>query len=262
VPIALPAGAGISGSIGIPPGSTIPQGTVVAVTASNVQPQGLPPLALLRSPMALRATRDVAGAVTVVEYQTIVFDHQVIQPAQPVFTFNVPANFASVTGVSYYIAEYDTLRPSLGWIHGFEGPGVVSGSTIAFAGQTGPYVFAANQPQYFALYAVSASAATPTPAPSVAPAPPPAPIGATPASVELTAVGASMNVAIADAATAYTAGYTATSADTSVATATISGTTLTVTAVAPGFTSVTVASHDGRQVLIPVGVTTTTVPVQ
>ena len=262
VPLALPTGGGISGSVSLPGGSTIPAGTVAALTASTVIPQGLPALARKRSTLALRSPSDVSGAVTVVEYQTLVFDHQVVLQAQPAFTFTVPANFAGVTGVSYYMAAYDPLRSSNGWVHGFEGPGVVSGSTITFTGQSGPYVFAANSPQYFALYAVSASAATPTPAPVVSPAPTPAPIGFSPASVELTAIGATATVTVTDAATAYTAGYTATVADATIATATISGTTLTVTAVAPGFTSVTVASRDGRQVLVPVGVTTTTVPVQ
>jgi hypothetical protein len=257
VAIPVPAGAGITATIGFPAAqASIPPNTVVSVTATNVLPQGLPVLARLRAPRAAQ------GATAVIEYQTLLFSNQASFAAQPSFTFGVPANYAGVSGVSYYVAQYDAYRPQLGWMRGFEGPGTVSGSTISFTGQAGPYVFFANQPQYFALYAVSAAAAAPTPAPSVAPLPTPAPLSAAPNAVELNAPGASATVALTDAASGYSGGYTVTSADPTVATATASGTTVTVTAVAPGTTAVTVRTTDGRQALISVGVTTTTVPVQ
>ncbi len=258
VAIPVPAGAGITATIGFPAAqASIPPNTVVSVTATNVLPQGLPVL-LAR----LRAPRAVQGASAVIEYQTLTFSNQASFAAQPSFTFGVPANYAGLSGVSYYVAQYDAYRPQLGWMRGFEGPGTVSGSTISFTGQAGPYVFFANQPQYFALYAVSAAAAAPTPAPSVAPLPTPAPLSASPNAVELNAVGATATVTLTDAASGYSGGYTATSADPAVATASASGTSVTITAVAPGTTAVTVRTTDGRQALISVGVTTTTVPVQ
>jgi hypothetical protein len=257
VAVPVPSGAGITATISLPAAqASIPPGTVVSVNATNTLPQGLPALARMRAP---RAT---AGATAVIEYQTLVFSNQSTFAAQPSFAFGVPADYAGLSGVSYYIAQYDPYRPQLGWNRGFEGPGVVSGSTISFTGATGPYVFLANLPQYFALYAVSASASAPTPAPSVSPLPTPAPLSASPNAIELYAAGQPATVALADAATGYTGGYTATSADPTVATATVSGTTVTVTGVAPGTTAVTVRATDGRQALISVGVTSTTVPVQ
>jgi hypothetical protein len=139
----------------------------------------------------------------------------------------------------------------------------VSGTTIAFTPAAQTTIFYANQPVYFALYAISTAASTPTPAPSVAPAATPAPLAAAPSSLEFTSTtDAPKTIAITDAATSYTGGYTATSADPTVARVSITGTTATVTPVANGFTAVTIVTADHRQVIVPVGVTTTSTTVQ
>ncbi len=254
--VALPPGGGITSNLGIPLSqASIPPNTAISVTTSNTLPASVPALFSGRRPQA-------QGTVATIEIVELIFSNQVILPAPPTFAFTVPATFI-LPNTSYYVAQFDPAYVYIGWNRGFEGPGTVDATnTVSFTGLPGSYIFQANEPQYFAFYAVSAAAATPSPAPVPTQAPTPPPLSASPASISLLAIGASTTVSIADAATSYTGGYTATSGNTAVATATISGTTVTITGVATGSTIVTIATTDGRQLLIPVGVTSTTVPVQ
>jgi hypothetical protein len=264
LPSALPAGYG--GSISLASANaTIPANTVVQTKVSNQQPAGLPILDLRRSVQGARLPRDsgtgTSGAA--IEYVTLSFTNQTTFPTQPSFSFVLPSAFTTIPNIQFWIAEYDPLRIILGWQRGYEGPGAVTGTTIAFTPAAQTTIFSANQPMYFALYAISTAASTPTPAPVVSPQPTPAPLSAAPASLEFTALtDPPKTIAITDAATTYSGSYTATSADPTIASASISGRTLTVTPVARGFTTIAVSTTDNRQILVPVGVTTTTTTVQ
>lgn len=264
LPSALPAGYG--GSISLASANaTIPANTVVQTKVSNQQPAGLPTLDLRRSVRGTRAPLDAGTGTSgaAIEYVTLSFTNQTTFPTQPSFSFVLPSAFTTIPNVQFWIAAYDSLRGVLGWQRGYEGPGTVNGTTIAFTPATQTTIFSANQPMYFVLYAISTAASTPTPAPVVSPQPTPAPLSALPTSLEFTALtDPPKTIAITDAATAYSGAYAATSADPAIATASISGKTLTVTPVAHGLTTIAVSTTDNRQILIPVGVTTTTTTVQ
>ena len=266
--IALPSSlpAGYAGSITIASANaTIPAGTVVQTTVSNQAPPNLPVLDVRRTPLAVRGPRDngtgTSGAA--IAYVTLSFTNEAHFAAQPAFAFTLPPALAGVPNVQYWLASYDPLRSILGWQRAYEGPGTVNGATIAFAPAAVTTIFFANEPVYFALYAISTAASAPTPAPTVPAQPTPAPLAAAPAQLEFTsATDAPQNVTITDASAAYGGAYAVSSADATVATATISGKTLTVTPIGPGLTTLSVTTTDSRMLLIPVGVTTTATRVQ
>lgn len=266
VSVPLPAGlpAGYGGQIGLTSsGASIPAGTAVQTKVSNSAPAGLPALGFGRAVQALRAPRDTGTSGTAVEFVTLVFTNQVTLATQPAFSFTLPAGFTSVPAIQFYVAQFDPLRDFLGWQRAYEGPGVVSGSTVTFTPSAQTTVFYANQPVYFALYAISTAASTPTPAPATSPKPAPAPLSAMPAALEFTAAGdPPQTFVVSDASAGYAGTYAATSNDTTIVSATIAGKTVTVTPIAAGFTTVVVTTTDGREILIPVGVTTTGTTVQ
>ena len=266
ITVPLPAGlpAGYGGQIGLTSsGAVVPASTVVQTKVSNSAPAGLPALGLGRAIRSIREPRDTGTSGTAVEFVTLVFTNQVSLATQPSFSFTLPAGFTAVPAIQYYVAQFDPLRDFLGWQRGYEGPGTVSGTTVTFAPGAQTTIFYANQPVYFALYVISTAAATPTPAPVSSPKPAPAPLSAQPAALEFTAsTDAPQTIVLSDASASYAGPYAVTSNDATVASATIAGKTVTVTPAAAGFTTVVVSTNDGRQILIPVGVTTTGTSVQ
>jgi hypothetical protein len=278
--VPLPTASAYSGMLQFPaPSSTIPPNTTVTLTSTNVQPSGLPALALARRlPDALRTT-DAAGVVALL-YVTISYTQTVTYPTSPSFEITVPPSQV-LPNTSYYLALFDGLRPSLGWQLGFAGPGVVNGSTIAFNGAPPAFTFGATLPDTFAVYAVSASAPSPTPAPSISPITPPTasptptptptptatptaaptPFTVSPSSVTLNGIGATATATIADP-TNCSCTFSASTANASVATATVSGLTATITAAGVGQTTITITSSDKRTATVGVGVTQTNVSVQ
>lgn len=259
VTVPVPAAGGFSGGVTLPLAqATIPPNTAISQVAGNVEPAGLPPLSTKRS---IRDAATGAAGATIL-YDTLTFSNTTAFASQPSFSFAVPQAYV-LSGVQYWMASYNPLYPSLGWQRAFEGPGVVSGTTIAFTGAPTPYVFFANEPVSFALYALAAQAPAPTPAPAATPAPLPPAISAAPSFVTFTsAADPAATVTIGDASTTYSGAYTVTVGDATVATATISGKTVTIVPAGAGQTLVTVSSTDARRVTIPVGVTTTTTNVQ
>lgn len=261
--VTLPSASGYSGQMTLPvSAASLPANTVVAETASNVLPNTVPALFADRSAQSLTTQ---AGTSTAILFLSLVFSNSVTLPTPPSFTVTLPSA-QIVSGVSYFLAWYDPLRPSVGWQRGFEGPGTANGATIAFSpgSGAGPYSFVAFSPQYFGLYAQSAQAPVPTPAPSVTPLPAPtAPPAFTlsPANLTLIGAGSTGTVAISDP-TGCSCTYSATSASSSIATASVSSTTVTVSAVAAGSTTITVSSSDARYATLSVGITSTSVNVQ
>jgi len=176
--VALPTIAGFSGSIdfGIP--TILAPGTTISTTVSNVAPTAanVPALSVLRHALAQRESASANGAAVVLVYNDLLYSSAVTYAKAPSLVTTVPS--ADIVAASYYLALYDPTRPSLGWQRGFEGPAVVTGSTLAFSSAAlTPFTFAANADYYLAIYATSTAAAAPTPAPSIAPI---APATATP----------------------------------------------------------------------------------
>jgi hypothetical protein len=169
--VTVPVVAGYAGSIDFGVPTVLPPGTTISTTVSNVAPTagGVPALSSVsRQVLAQRKTASADGAVVVLTYDDLLFSNAVTYGKAPSFVLTVPA--ADVVTAAYYLAMYDPSRPSLAWQLGFEGPGTVTGTTIAFSSVSfSPFTFAANANYYFALYAISASAAAPTPAPSISP---------------------------------------------------------------------------------------------
>src|SRR6202035_1917874 len=151
-----------------------------AATYSSSGDSSLPALAIRRSVASVRNLRD-DGHRTVIAYLRLQFSADVSLPQAPAFTFVVPGALPT-SGVTYWLAFIDPLRSAAGWQLGFEGPATVSpattnsgktGTQLAFASNTQPITFVANQTYYFAVYAVGATVATPTPVPSTVPSNPP-----------------------------------------------------------------------------------------
>ena len=262
LPASLPSGFG--GQISLPVSqASIPPNTVVQNTVANQSPAGVPVIQQLTRNAAGAARAALLGTgATAIEFVTLSFSNAVTFPSQPAFTFTLPAAYTNIPNVAFFVAEYTMGYSFLGWIYGYEGPGSVSGTTVTFTPAQSPTLFLANQPAYFALYAISVAAPTPTPAPSATALPTAPPLSAQPATVSFAAAGATQTVTIGDASSTYAGGYAAKVDNPTIATVTVSGTALTITSVAAGLTTVTVTTTDGRELLVPVGVTTTATALQ
>ena len=250
VPLPSPAAsAGVSGSVALAAGSgsSIPAGTTLAQTLTNQPPSGISTLVrTLRSRLA-------APNISIIAYVGEEFSAPVTLSAPPSFSFSLsPSNI--VSGADYYLALFDPMHAALGWQLGFEGPGALTGDSLAFTGSGSPMTFAANEEYWFGLYAVSAAASTPTPAPSATPVPA---FSLSSSSASFTAVGQTATVTASGVAPFAVSGN-----DKTIATASVSGSTITIDAVSAGTTSVTVTDAYGRTATVSVMVTTTSVPIQ
>lgn len=194
-----------------------------------------------RTVQALRAALAASG-ISPFLYGEIVANYLVSFPNSPSFTLTVPAADI-LPNTSYYLAQYDILRPSLGWQLGFEGPGtVVSATSLAFAAPSPaiPITLQPNIPLYFALYSVSSSVPSPSPAPTISALPPLPPFTLSPTGLTVAAGGTGI-VTIADP-TGYTGGYAVNSSASGIANASVSGTTVTVSGLVPGTAWITVSA--------------------
>lgn len=273
VPVSVPTtSAGYGGTFSLPIAgpSSIAANTQSVVTLSNQMPTGAPASFVRRA----QVVRPLAGSGLVpILFLQIAFSGGVSLANQPAISFDLPASNI-VSGASYYVALYDPTRPSLGWQLGFEGPGAVSGSTVTFAGGAGSFNFAPFFPYVFALYAQSASAPTPTPPPTPSPTPvptatptpgaTPTPIpspgfGISPSSISFNSIGATQSIT----ATGSGPYFAFTSDSTIVTVAPSNGASpFTATAVGAGSAQITIVDSTGKQAIIPVTVTTVTIPVQ
>ncbi len=274
VPVPVPTTAsGFGGSFALPISgvNSIAANTQAIVRLSNTAPYGVP-TALAREHSQALTAMDGTTFVPLLFLQ-LAFSGGVSLSNQPTMTFNVPSN-EIVSGASYYVALYDPTRPSLGWELGFEGPGTVSGSAIAFTGGNGSFSFVPFMPYVFALYAQSVSAATPTPPPTPSPTPvptatpspgaTPTPIpspgfGVSPSSISLNGAGATQTITATGSAP-----YFAFTSDSTIVTVSPpnGNSPFTVTAVGGGTAQITIVDSTGKQAIIPVTVTTVTIPVQ
>jgi len=275
VPVALPSAQGYGGTFNLPiaNANAIASNTSAIVTLTDQPPAGVPStLIRVRTPSQVR--RDAPGSQFVpVVFLELFFSGGVTLANQPTITFTVPSNDI-VSGASYWVALYDSTRPSLGWQLGFEGPGAVSGTNISFSGGSGSFTFVPFSAYVYALYAQSAAAPSPTPAPTPTPTPVPTPtptpgatptpipppqFGVSPTSINLYGAGQIQSIAVTG-----TAPYFALSSNTAVVTVAPNNGNgpFIVTAVGAGSAQITLVDSTGKQAIVPVVVTTTTIPVQ
>lgn len=288
VPVALPTGGPVSGSISIATsGSAIPPGTQIATQLTNTAPAGVPTLAaVLRKNDAFGGIAQGGQPISVISYLNVLFNEDVLLSQAPSFDFTLSSGYV-FPGANYYLALYNPNLPALGWQLGFEGPGTVSGSTVTFTGGSSSLFFQAWTSYYLGLYALPASAATPTPAPSAtptmaptvapsalptgmptpSPTPSPAPnptptpgFELVPSTVSFNGTGLTQELSPIDFS--YSGAYTATSSDSKVATVSVSASgVITVTSVAAGTATITVSESNGKSATCSVTVTTTTIPI-
>lgn len=267
-------------------GSAIAPGTQIATQLQNTAPAGVPTLQSVFRRTNTSVTASSSSPISVVAYLYILFNADVALSRAPSFSFTVPSSDV-VAGAKYYLALYNPNVPSLGWQLGFEGPGTVSGNTVAFAGGSSSMYFQAWTAYYLGLYAVPASQAAPTPAPvmqptqapTVAPSslptgmptPTPVPTAAPnptptpafevlPTTLSFNGTGLTQTFSAIDFG--YSGSFTATSSNANVATVTVSGSTFTVQSVGAGTATITVSESNGKTATCTVTVTTTTIPIQ
>jgi hypothetical protein len=191
-PVPLPAVAGYTPTVLLP----LPQAATnsqFTEGVSNVAFSSSPPLSLTRFVQSVRRAALPTDAAVLL-YVQIYSSATILLPTAPGFAFVVPS--AGVfSGANYYLGLYDPTRPSLGWQYDFEGPGILSGTTVTFASNPSPFTFEGSLSYYFALFVIPQNSAQPTPAPSTAPtsvptqSPPPVTTSPTPSPTPSSASG-------------------------------------------------------------------------
>ena len=167
IPVPLPTSNGFGGSLTLP-APTAATVALVQTRMTNLAPNdpGIPPVSIGRAPVSVRAVKDVAFSTLV--YVRVTVDQPVSLPNAPAFTVSVPAS-ALVPGATYFLAYFHGDK-SL-WDLGFEGPGVLNGTTVAFPANPAAFTFVPGTVYWFAMIAVPAVSATPSPQPSIVPSP-------------------------------------------------------------------------------------------
>jgi hypothetical protein len=260
VPLAIPTAGGYSGTVQFPvPPAGITAGTTITQTLQDTSPSGPPTLqSALRTAQGARHAE--ASSDTSIVYLSLTFSTTTSFDPAPSFAIVMPASVPVTAGASYYLALYDPTNPSLGWQLDFEGPAWISGQQLNFASAQQPLTFVANDTYWFGVYARSAGNPTPSPDPSPTAGSTPGAILAVPGSLSFLATGVTQTVTISQ--DGYAGAFCAVSNNTNVATvSTTCGTTFNVTSVGAGSTTVTVSNSLGQSITVPVGVTTTTIPI-
>jgi hypothetical protein len=163
-----PVLGGYSSTITVPGGSS---SAILTVTLAATQPAGTPAVQTVR-----RRAHTIGGGTGIapIAFVTIAANAPVTLGAAPAFSFSVPAATAGL-GQPSYVALYDpSASPQLGWTT-FQGPGTVSGNTIAFTGSSATLKLVPGVTYDFVLFTVPSALPTPSPAPTSTPAPTPTP---------------------------------------------------------------------------------------
>ncbi|HEV8020497.1 MAG TPA: hypothetical protein VGP41_04480 [Candidatus Lustribacter sp.] len=263
---ALPSGGGYAGTLSIVQQAAV-AGTLSIGTSDVAPGGGVPALGTTRAASSERYALDAHAPLLYITVQsTATFTANPL----PAFTITLPQAVV-FSGASYYVALYDGVRPSVGQQLGFEGPGVLNGTTLTFSG-TGTLQFDANTPDVFTLYVASGSA----PAPTAAPTPASNPTGATTSPIALgtasmaftaTGAGAAQTTTITENGYAGSFAIANASADScgSGASAIVAfspatlpaGGTLTVTPQNAGTCGLTVSDTNGNSAVLSISVTLT-----
>jgi len=171
VPIALPNGGGVSGTLTVPAGSTVPAGTILSGSVGSTLPSGAPTLSSLyrQSASGARTAQGETSSVTGILYGTFSLSNAITINGTTGLTFNFPAGYVGSipSSFSVYIAFFDPTRPTLGWLDRVINCTTNASSNSITCTFTGTANIPPNVTYVWALYAVATSSTAPTPAPSV-----------------------------------------------------------------------------------------------
>ena len=228
--VALPAFAGIAGTVTFGAGTQAPGGASLQLAVETAPADVAALQSALRRPAAVGST-NAQLYVVLRPAQTVTL------PAYPTFSFTLPAAIASAD-LNEYVAFYDAAQ---GGYRALYGPARAVGGVVTFTGPTAPLVLAAGQTYVFALYGVAA---------------PNSPVAA-PASVAFVTPGQTQTVTVSEPS--YSGAFSARSSDPAIVTVTpAAGSSFTLTAGASaGAATVVVSDAAGRVTPIAVGLTIT-----
>src|SRR5665213_304756 len=159
-----PVLGGYSSTVAVPAASNAAS---LTLTLGATQPAGTPAVQTVK-----RRTQAIGGTgVTPVAFLTVQSTVAVTLVATTVFSFTLPAGAPALGQISG-IALYDpTASPQSGWTT-FDGPGTVSGNTLAFSGSS-TLQLNAGVTYDVVLFTTVSALPTPTPVPTASPAPTP-----------------------------------------------------------------------------------------
>lgn len=243
LPTLTSAGATVTG--------TLPSANAIAAVSESISasvPSGVPALAVSRTTASTRALQALPAA-TPIEYVEFSSSTSVTFSAGGTLSVALPQLTA---GVSYDLAEYATPN----WTAPVAGPGTLAGTTVTLSGLPS-FTVGPGAPLIFVLYSIVASG-SPSPSPS------PAPVVLSTSSLAFNGTGTS-NAQTVTASQISSSSFAATTAGvgqngscSGIATISpTSGTTFTVTPVAAGTCTFTIAGAGGQSATVSIVVTTT-----
>ncbi len=154
------AGPQYSGVLTVPSGSPVTNDAVLTGSSSSAPANA--PVLQLRGRRA--APQGLALAIMApLVYVQLEFSQKTTVVGLPSFSFATGGSIDPTRG-ALYIAFLDPTQASPSWQLAVEGPGVVSGNSVAFTGTSSSFTFAAKQIYTFALYQVTPSSTGPIPA--------------------------------------------------------------------------------------------------
>jgi len=172
--------------VALPPTTEVPGGGIafptttggtpaISVTVQPSVPASLP--APGGSPLMAYANRSVStlGSPATVAVIVVQLSQTLTFPSAPAFTVTLPGGSMSASA-TYELAYYDPVAAQ--WNGTWAGPASTSGSTLTFASNGLPWMFAARTPQTFAVLSFGGAPslspsplATPTPTAAATPTP-------------------------------------------------------------------------------------------
>jgi hypothetical protein len=240
----MPASGTFTGTLGIPSSnSTIGDGATVTLTSTATDPTGVP--------TASTSHRSAQSAVmnAPYDYFAITWSRSVTSPAELDFSVT-PPNGTPAAGTQYYEEVNDTSGTA-GWQIGFAGPFISDGSTVTYHVPAN----VAFQPGHaYVMAAYTLAGPSPSPSPSATPA---GPIALSPSSVSLLGPGSSNAQTVTASEAGYTGAFSSTgTACAGIATIGVSGSMLTITGIAAGSCTATIADSFNQTKSLSITVTT------
>src|SRR5665213_470672 len=159
-----PVLGGYSSTVAVPAASNAAS---LTLTLGATQPAGTPAVQTVK-----RRTQAIGGTgVTPVAFLTVQSTVAVTLVATTVFSFTLPAGAPALGQISGIALHDPTASPQSGWTT-FDGPGTVSGNTLAFSGSS-TLQLNAGVTYDVVLFTTVSALPTPTPVPTAPPAPTP-----------------------------------------------------------------------------------------
>lgn len=148
--VALPATAGVSGAIVLPPVKAS-SGATLRITTATQPPAGAPQLQSIR--------RTQSGALSVLFFITFQSSETITFPTLPAITIDLPSSTS--TAGQFFYAFSDPNATDVALKFRTEGPARVDATTLGFRASSTPLTIPAEQEVVFAFYGVSQFARAP-----------------------------------------------------------------------------------------------------